>query len=295
LDVRATAVNTGTTHPLLGVRCRAGEAFAVGMRGTIRRWNGQEWTAENSGTDENLYAVAITSATAIDIASASASVSECRPGATVAVGGNLHIGGDSLILHRGDHGWLAEPSGMQHILLTVAHGGLGWFAGGYNGGIIRGEPGSWSRMEVVHYSHVFAVAVTDSRAFAAGLTGTVIEFDGESWHSHDTPTKVHLRGLASTPAGGLVAVGLSGTILRYDGRRWRAEESPTTNHLEAIWVASDDEAYAVGYAGTFLRCDGKRWIRLDLGLETNLHAVHGAEEEVIAVGGDGVAVHLTPS
>ena len=72
--------------------------------------------------------------------------------ATVAVGGNLHIGGDSLVLQRRGEAWIAGPSGMQHILLAVAHGGLGWFAAGFNGGIIRGAPGSWTRVDV--HAHV---------------------------------------------------------------------------------------------------------------------------------------------
>jgi hypothetical protein len=209
----------------------------------------------------------------------------------VAVGGNLHIGGNSLVLHRSD-GWVAEPSGMQHILLAVSHGGLGWFAAGYNGGIIRGGPASWSRVEVVHYSHIFALLVGDTRAWAAGLTGTVIEFDGAAWQLHDTHTEAHLRGLAAFPSGDVIAVGLSGTILRYDKRCWSRMESPTLSHLEAVWIADEDEAYAVGYAGCFLRFDGKRWTQLDVNVSANLHSVHGSEAGVVAVGGGGFALHV---
>jgi hypothetical protein len=229
--------------------------------------------AEESGTEEDLYAV------------------ECTPEVVVAVGGNLHIGGDSLVLHRRGGGWVSEPSGMQHILLAVAHGGLGWLAAGYNGGIIRGSPGSWSRVDVAHYSHVFALLVENERAFAAGLTGTVVECDGTSWRPHDTPTDAHLRGLASLPGGDVVAVGLSGTILRYDGRRWAGVESPTEGHLEAVWVAGETEAWAVGYTGIVLRFDGVRWTRLDAGVTANLHSVHGNDHEVIAVGSRGMALH----
>jgi hypothetical protein len=266
---------TGTTEPLLGVRCRAGEAFAVGAHGAIRRWDGSAWNYEESGTEENLYAV------------------ECTHDEVVAVGGNLHIGGNSLIVHRPRHGdWFAEPSGMQHILLAVAHGGSGWFAGGYNGGIIHGRPGAWRRVEIVHYSHVFALLVGDARVFAAGLSGTIIEFDGTSWRPHATHTEAHLRGLGATPSQHLIAVGLAGTILRYDGLRWAPMQSPTRSHLESVWVAGEAEAYAVGYAGAVLRFDGTRWTQLDGGVRANLHSVHGNDDEVIAVGGGGVALHL---
>jgi hypothetical protein len=269
-----TRRSTTTSEKLLGVCCRAGEAFAVGARGTVQRWDGVRWSPEESGTHENLYAVA------------------CTRDAVIAVGGDLHIGGDSLILHRQGNAWTREPSGMQHILLSVARGGLGWFAGGYNGGIIRGQPGAWSRVDIVHYSHVFAVAVTEGHVFAAGLNGTATEFDGQVWRPHDTHVGTHLRALGVLGERELLAVGLSGTILRYDGVEWSSMESPTGSHLEAIWVAGATEAYAVGYAGTALRFDGTSWRSTDCGVRANLHGVHGSDNEVIAVGSDGVAVHL---
>jgi hypothetical protein len=271
--VQATVVPTGTSERLLGVRCRGDEAFAVGTRGTILRWDGHAWTTESSGTNEDLYAV------------------DCTPDVVIAVGGNLHIGGNSLVLHRRD-GWMAEPSGMQHILLAVAHGGLGWFAAGYNGGMIRGGIGSWDRVDVVHYSHVFALLVEDERVLAAGLAGTVIEFDGAAWRPHDARTSAHLRGLAAFPNREVLAVGLSGTVLRHDGRCWRRMDSPTQSHLEAVWIADEDEAYAVGYAGCLLRFDGVRWTQLDVGVSANLHSVHGNDDQVVAVGGGGVALFV---
>jgi hypothetical protein len=237
------------------------------------RWDGRAWTADGSPTREDLYAV------------------ECTADEVIAVGGNLHVGGNSLILHRAD-GWIAEPSGMQHILLAVSHGGLGWFAAGYNGGILRGGVGSWSRVEVVHYSHVFAVLVTEARAFCAGLSGTVIENDGTSWRSHATHADAHLRGLAEFPNGDVLAVGLRGTILRYSGASWTRMACPTTSHLEAVWIASEAEAYAVGYRGCFLAFDGTRWTALDVGTSANLHSVHGSDDEVLAVGSGGIALHL---
>jgi hypothetical protein len=272
--VRSTRVPTGTREQLLGVRCRAGEAFAVGTRGTLRRWDGRAWADEGSPTDEDLYAVA------------------CTADDVVAVGGNLHIGGDSLILHRDRDRWISEPSGMQHILLAVAHGPLGWFTAGYNGGILWGRPGAWRRVEVVHYSHVFALAVGETRAFAAGLSGTVIELDATGSRTHRSPTGAHLRGLTAFGRRELFAVGLSGVILRYDGERWTAMASPTSAHLEAVWAPSEREAYAVGYAGTVLRFDGDAWARVDVPAGANLHSVHGEGDDVIAVGGDGVAIHM---
>src|SRR5688572_5547543 len=56
-SVRVVVRTAETNEQLLGVSCCEGEAFAVGMRGTIRRWDGNSWSVEESGTTEDLYAI----------------------------------------------------------------------------------------------------------------------------------------------------------------------------------------------------------------------------------------------
>jgi hypothetical protein len=279
------------TTTLLGVVCEDDETIAVGVGGAVVSFSSSApsapsappgaWRVVPSGTSEDLYAVA-----------SSAEV-------TVAVGGNLHIGGDSTILHRrrGTDEWSSEQSGMQHILLAIAPSGARghaarWVAAGYNGGVVAGAPGAFAVLDVVHYQHVFALAAIDGRVFAAGLQGSVFELSGAAKQDHTTGLDAHLRALAATPEGTLYAAGLDGTIARWDGARWSRTPTPTRRHLEGLWMASDREGWAAGYAGALLRWDGGSWTAIDSGTSKNLHAIGGNTREVVAVGSEGIAVHL---
>jgi hypothetical protein len=263
-----------TTQGLAGVWCSGqSEVVAVGAGGTILTGAAHAWRVQPCGTDENLYAVS--------------GAGEL----VVAVGGNLHIGGNSLIAHRrAGEAWKLEPSGMQHILLCVCPSAHGWVTAGYNGAILRGGPSQWHRESVVHYVHVFAVCALGKRVFAAGLGGSIIEFDGSSWHAHPSPVEHHLRALAPAGSESVIAVGLNGTVLRFDGNTWRSVPSRTTAPLESVWMLGPDHGYAVGYGGTVLRCEQGVWREEHSGTTENLHAVHGTASEVVAVGERGTII-----
>ncbi len=240
------------------------------------RWDGRAWSRVDSGTSENLYAIA----GCVDDDSALA----------VAVGGDLHIGGSSLIASRavareaasavGPQPFVCEASGMQHILLAVAHGPLGWFAAGYNGGIVRGGPGAWARVDVTHYSHVFALACSEKRAFAVGLGGTMLMFDGETWRPIASRVDEHLRGAYALGDCDVLCVGLSGTIVRYDGHHCTPMRAPARAHLEGVWARSPREAYAAGLAGAIFAYDGAAWSAMTQpdGATRNFHAIHGSSQ-----------------
>ena len=266
---------TGTTEKLLGVWCGPTETVAVGERGAVVRRGDDRFAPLASGTTENLYAVHGIGST------------------LVAVGGNLHVGGNSLILHRrGDRPDLVtEHSGMQHILLTVTHGANGWLAAGYNGAILRGGPGRWARDDVVHYQHVFASCAVGERTFVGGLGGSVLELTRGVWRHHETGVDEHIRALAADREDHVVAVGLGGLILRFDGSRWQRMPSPTQASLEGVWLGAG-EGFAVGQGGAVLYYDGSRWSPADAGTDADLCAVHGHGAAVVAVGARGVACAL---
>jgi len=267
---------TGTKEKLLGVWCADEEVIAVGTRGTVVQRTQSGWRTDRSETTEDLYAIA-----------------GSRDGRVI-VGGNLHVGGDSLVMHREAGRWIREPSGMQHILLSVCATTDGWAACGYNGAVIRGAPGAWHREDVVHYLHAFAVCSAERHVFVGGLSGAVIAFDGKAWRPESTPVDQHLRAMAATSPDHVIAVGLQGTILRFDGSDWTEMQSPTHEHLEGVWLGSRDYGYAAGYGGTLLEYDGRSWRPLVSGTDRNLHAVHGNAGVAVAVGEDGTACRFTP-
>jgi hypothetical protein len=267
--------DSATQSQLHGVWCGVSRCYAVGHRGTVVVRSVDGWRVAESGTEENLYAVS------------------GRDDEVVAVGGNLHIGGNSLIVSRARNGaWISEPSGMQHILLAIRPYRDGWVAAGYNGAILVGRSGRWRREDLAHYSHVFALCTADKRIFAAGLSGTVVEFEGAEWRPHATASAHHLRSMWACAEDHVVAVGLHGTILRYDGRAWSKVKSPTVAHLEGVWLESPESGYAVGYGGTILRLGGEEWETMDSCTSRNLYGVHGNAEHVVAVGEGGSVVRL---
>jgi hypothetical protein len=214
----------------------------------------------------------------------------------VAVGGDLHIGGNSLVLYRAADAerWVAEPSGMQHILLAVDHGARGWFAGGYNGGIIHGTPGSWSRIFEPFYQHIFAVCCVEDRVLFTGLSGSVIELIGDRAWPSTAGTDSHLRGIAASSTRHVIAVGLDGTIAaRIDGK-WRSMQAPCSEHLEAVWLRDEALGFAVGHGGTLLRFEDGTWDRMESPTAASFHDVHGFGDAVFAVGERGTICRLAP-
>lgn len=265
---------TGTTEKLLGVWCGACEVLAVGEHGALIRRGAGDFERLESGTSENLYAIDGSAET------------------VVVVGGNLHVGGSSLLLHRRAEGFVAEPSGMQHILLTVTHASGGWLAAGYNGAILRGAPGRWVREELAHHQHVFASCSIADRTFVAGLGGSVLEHRAGSWRPHHTGVDEHIRAIAADGQDHVIAVGLGGLILRFDGARWQRMPSPTQVSLEGVHVARG-HAFAVGQDGVVLHDDGSGWRSVERCTDENLFGVHGHGSEFVAVGARGVACRLT--
>lgn len=269
---------SGVTDGLHAVWCDGDAAIAVGDRGTILERSAGRWVRQAVPTQENLRAVFGSN------------------DGVLAVGGDLHVGGSSLVVRRDRAGWHPEPSGIQHILLAVTRGDFGWMAAGYNAGLVLGQPGSWTEGYAGHALHMFGLCVAGQRAYACGLSGSISVYDGDSWQLLQTGVSAHLRSICSPAPRMLFAVGLGGTIVRFDGQRWNVMPSPTRNALEGVWGDREDEVYAVGYTGTILRFDGHAWQTMDTDTDASLHGVHGTASEVVAVGARGTVLsHRRPS
>ncbi len=263
---------TAAAQQLLAVASDGTTTIAVGKHGTVVTWNGECWQPEAVPTDEDIYAIAAAS------------------NEFVAVGGNLHIGGTSLILERSMRGWRGVASGVQHILLAVAPTDDGWFAAGFNGALLQRTDQQWQSVDFINNQHIFSLTAAGGQLYTAGLGGSVVAYDGKRFGEHNVVPAAHLRAIRGYGAG-LLAVGLAGALLRFDGVAWHRLVSPTRAALEALCVVGDGEAYAVGGGGTLLRFDGEAWTAIDTGTRTDLFGVCVTEEEIIAVGADGLALH----
>jgi hypothetical protein len=71
------------------------------------------------------------------------------------------------------------------------------------------------------------------------------------WQAMTSGTTEDLRGVWVAGPGNAFAVGLSGTLLHYDGSSWQAIAAPTTESLQAIWGNAPDDIYALADAEVF--------------------------------------------
>lgn len=243
-------------------------AFAVGRAGTVVRWNGAEWTNEDAATTEDLYAVFAAS-----------------PDDVYAVGGNLTVGGESLVCTHAAGHWTTARSGIQSLLLSAdgAHGVVR--AVGFNGGVVEQTAAGWRELGAYTNEHLFCIRATgDGGWLVCGLNGTLARIDASGTQPYAV-TNAHLTCV--TPGPAQIAVGFFGTILRADGETWSHIESPTREHLWSVWSDREDHALIVGARGTLLAWDGRSITPVPTPTQEDLHSISGADGLVVAVGRRG--------
>ncbi|MFA6310719.1 MAG: hypothetical protein WCV99_08175 [Sterolibacterium sp.] len=210
---------------------------ATGARGAmLLSTDAITWTAQNSGTANNLYALASN-------------------------GGSVYlaVGANGSIINTTDgKAWATANSGTNQDLFGLAYGNGLYVAVGANGTLLTSTDGTtWqsvaSNTSARLNSVAYGVNATTSIAtfVAVGEAGTVItSIDGSTW-TVQSPTTTN--NLASISYGRqYVTVGDKGTILTStDGSTWQVQASGTVSNLTA--VAHSSVGYsAVGAGGTNL-------------------------------------------
>ena len=146
-------------------------------------------------------------------------------------------------------------------------------------------------------------AISPDRAYAVGLGGAILMWDGSSWKQisgngatrtyydvfghGDTqvyvgekgeikvstptgqipvtsPTTVSLRGVHSADGEIWFAVGDGGTILLGTESIWEQVPMVQSNDMQDVFAVSSNDVYAVGRGGTALHYDGVAWTQLTL-------------------------------
>lgn len=102
---------------------------------------------------------------------------------------------------------------------------------------------------------LFGVAVVGTEVVAVGDGGTVLRYDGATWHRAPVATTAKLRDIAATGDGAWI-VGEGGALLHLTPEGVRVVPSGTTADLLAVAAGSDHRAWAVGRGGAVLRLDG---------------------------------------
>ena len=112
----------------------------------------------------------------------------------------------------------------------------------------------WPLTPDPYHRTLYAVKMQSAtNAWAVGLDGTSLRWNGSAWSLIDTPVNVTIRAV-DTYGNLAYAVGDYGTILRWDGVSWQTMESnsPTT-FFNTISMVSDSLGWAVGTWPPYVR------------------------------------------
>lgn len=166
-------------------------------------------------------------------------------------------------------------------------------------------------------------------AWAVGVDGTILRWNGSDWSVHHTRAATELDGVWGSAPDDVWVVGSDGgvgMILRWDGAAWSSTWAAPAAALRAIWGSAPDDVWAVGEAtvhwdgtswsfggpccglngiwgssrsdvwavgpaGRVEHWDGVAWSRVATGAVENLTAVWGSSDRDVTVVGDGVVLH----
>jgi len=274
--LNAISVSNASTTGLNG--------WAVGNGGKIFRLdNRNTWTAETSGTSEDLNGVV-------------AIWNNTSP----AVVHGWAVGDNGTILSNMNGAWVTESSPVT-VKLNAISRRIRSFAGpvydlyavGDGGTIIRrldapvlDNPTQWeiqvsgttANLNAISML-VFATAAGTTTGYVVGDNGTILKTTngGAEWVAQTSGTTVRLNGVYAVTATAAWAVGDNGTILRTTdgGATWVAQNSGTTANLNAVFFRDTQTGWVVGNGGVTLRTinGGNTWTVIANTGSQNLRAV----------------------
>ncbi|NNG01438.1 MAG: hypothetical protein HKM93_18765 [Desulfobacteraceae bacterium] len=219
------------------------QVFSVGSAGYITFYDGTQWVAQDSGTENILYGIHGTSA------------------------GNVYaVGQNGTILNFDSQGWTAfiSPTTQDLYKVWTSPSGLN-YAVGQGGIILHRSFFNWTGATSPTSENLYEIrGVSSSDIFAAGASGTILHYDGSDWTPMSSGTGVDLYALWPFSATDVFAVGDGGVILRYDGSGWTPMTSNTTENLWGVWGSSASDVYASSPDGVLMHYNGSQWSQVDL-------------------------------
>ncbi len=254
------------------------DIWAVGVAGTILRWNGTEWLRTESNTKNELTGIW-----------------GSAPNDLWAVGRNqtlLHWNGTSWSTVR--EGTLSSYSdiwgtGVSDIWVTNLQGGMVHFNGttwtDVAGPTIRlltgasGEIFGWaSGIGMYRYSNGLWLLVPNSNTtilnpnsmrvissmdvWMVGTQGKVAHWNGSSWSDIPLGINANMKAVWSSGPDDVLVAGYNGEMRRWNGSNWSAPQLnryTDSNQFEALVGTGPNDIWAVGSYGLIRHWDGVWW------------------------------------
>lgn len=262
------------------------DGWAVGKAGTVLRWDGVEWTKQNSPTNVDLHDVTI-------------------------VGDDVWAVGDGGILVRWNQkGWQVLPT-SHPALRSVGfdNADAGW-AVGTEGTILHYNGTAWSPISVPLSMDLFGLYIdATGNPWVTGERGLVGRVTSDGWQLLAQPyvdvdlTAIDLvNATAGWAIGGQPFQPTEGmTFWQHTGFLWNPRQIHEAPPLFDIAVLSEEEAWAVGQdlrvevpteAGVIWHYTAGAWTTAGYPGVSALFAVEAiSSDDVWAAGQDGALVH----
>ncbi|MEM1077226.1 MAG: glycosyl hydrolase [Pseudomonadota bacterium] len=320
---RITRVDTGIAHDILGiVTLPSGEALAMGDFGTVLAGRADAlshftpyvaasaadpvWYVMDSGTDRQLWGLWHDRVRGELFA--------CGEEGTVLVEDRdqwealppvgklgihaLHRAPDGMLLAAGQMGEIHAFDGarwekvfdlhMDITILSLWSDGATLIAAGDEGLVLQNLPETtdWTRMASGTKSALYGLwGLDDHHLLAVGDFGLVQRWNGTRWDAFNAGTEYFLFDVWGRGLNDIFVVGLSGTIGHFNGERWTITPARARSDLLAV-TGDAEQVIAVGAAGAVYRHDGRRWAPESAGTALGLRAVATTPEGGFVAAGD---------
>jgi subtilase family serine protease/photosystem II stability/assembly factor-like uncharacterized protein len=142
-------------------------------------------------------------------------------------------------------------------------------------------------------NHLYALwAISEIQFFAAGASGTLIQYDDTKWSEYNLETLQNIKAIWAENSNHIVAVGDAGHILHYYDSQWHTLSHLSQYPLNAIWATNPNDIYAFGDAGTILHFQNNNWTSHNPLTAARLVDAIGIFDQIYVVGTSGTLLHF---
>ncbi len=295
-------------------------AFTGRWPWSVTHSRGNEWSVQNSGTSQELFAVAwsgfqfvavggptiLTSPDGRTWTPQASGASPFLDGVVWSGSQFVAVGGPTILTSPDGRTWTPQASGTPKFLEGVVWSGTQFVAVGTPGTILTSPDGrTWTAQISGTSEGLDGVSGSGSQFVAVGGSGMILTSpNGRTWTARNSGTSGWLTGVAWSGTQFVVvgvAIGGSSSIILTspDGRTWTPHR--TSQNLHGVPVAtgqkptliqglrgvvwSGTQFVAVGYSGTILTSpDGRTWTAQISGTSEALYGVSWSGSQFVVVG-----------
>jgi hypothetical protein len=263
------------------------ERSTVGESGSVIHWDGTAWTKSATPVGPNLFG-GVSGTGPNDVWVAGAAVTR----------GFLGKGTSAtpVILHFDGKTWtqtLTGSSGQGSFSSVHARtSDDAWAVGGTLAA--RWNGARWISAALPASLFVSSVSVrAQDDAFAVGLAGAIVHWDGVAWSSSSSPTSEDLTSVWTSLDGNVWISGKNQIrkedgVFRWDGSRWQLVSLSPAASFDRVWGRTPDDVWAIGSFGEMRRWNGASWTRITRDLGARIEAVSGSSPNDVWAVGSGI-------